>query len=565
MNSNSDLKAKFYWPLFFCLLYVLINVLYFHPFDHNMKQTIFLPGSDTESFIWFIYWWPYAIKHGLNPFITHYIWSPSGVNLTWATSIPTLSLITAPLTIMFGPVFSWNMLSLLAAPLNAFCAFVLLKYLYRNNAGAFLGGYVFGYSSYVIGQLLGGHLNLDFVCLLPLSILLFIMLMNKNINRYYFIIIMAIIIFLEAGISTEVLATATLFGFISIISFFVFDENSRSKLLESSLYLLLSYVIASVFLSPFLYFLIYGFDGAPKFVASPSTYSADLLNYMIPTPVTRIGRSVFLTIASRFTGNYAEEGAYIGLPLLFLTAFSFRNYIATHKRTGLALLTIFTIIIIFSFGPNLHVNGMNTHIRMPWSFFRQAPLIGKALPTRFTNYIDLIIAISIASWLSAEAATIKRYVVAIASIVLIIPNTFIYNWGAPSVPSVFSKDEALKHNNIMVLPFGYTGPSMYWQLESGLKFNMVGGYVGLAPLPFRKMQVTSDLLYGNPGNRFHDLFKAYCSQFNVMYVVACSGTPPPLVQSLNNEGWGADKYGQCTVYHVPQNMIYTKSIQTKKD
>lgn len=122
---------------------------------------------------------------------------------------------------MFGPIFSWNLLSLLAAPLNAFCAFLLLKYLYKNNAAAFLGGYVFGYSSYVMGQLLG-HLNLDFVCLIPLAVLFFVMHVKNDISRYYFIAIMALIIFLESGISTEVLATATLFGFISMILFFSF-------------------------------------------------------------------------------------------------------------------------------------------------------------------------------------------------------------------------------------------------------------------------------------------------------------------------------------------------------
>ena len=72
--------------LLFGLLYILIDVIYFHPFAHNFKHTIFMPGGDQESFIWFIYWWPYAITHGLNPFITHYVWSPNGDNLTWATS-----------------------------------------------------------------------------------------------------------------------------------------------------------------------------------------------------------------------------------------------------------------------------------------------------------------------------------------------------------------------------------------------------------------------------------------------------------------------------------------------
>ena len=551
----TNVQNKLILPLLFGLLYILIGVVYFHPFAHNFKQTIFMPGSDQESFIWFINWWPYAIAHGLNPFITHYVWSPSGDNLTWATTIPTLSLLTAPLTIIFGPIFSWNLLSLLAAPLNAFCAFLLLRYLYKSNAAAFFGGYVFGYSSYVMGQLLG-HLNLDFVCLIPLAVLFFVMHVRNNINRYHFLVVMALIILLEAGISTEVLATATLFGFISIISFLVFGSGFRRKLFLSSLHLTLSYIIAAILLSPFLYFLIQGLPDVPKIINSPTTYSTDLLNYITPTPITRIGRSIFSSIASRFTGNHAEDGAYIGLPLLLLTAFSFRDYVADRKRNGLALLTIFVIIIVFSLGPYLHINGVNTHIRMPWEFFTHIPLIRGALPTRFTNYASLIVAIIIGFWLSTERATKKRYVTVFASIMLIIPNISIYNWGSQSVPSIFTKLGILNKNNVIVLPFGYTGPSMFWQLESGMKFNMVGGYLGFTPLPFRKMHVTSDLFSGDPGKNFPDLFKSYCKQFNVKYVVVCSGTPTLLANAVKNEYWAADKLGQCTAYHVPHDMKY---------
>ena len=548
---------QIFLALVFSLLYISLNVVYFHPFSHNFEHTIFMPGSDQESFIWFIYWWPYAISHGLNPFITHSVWSPSGDNLTWATSIPTLSIITAPLTIMFGPIFSWNLLSLLAAPLNAFCAFLLLKHLYKNNAAAFLGGYVFGFSSYVMGQLLG-RLNLDFVCLIPLAVLFFVMHIKNEINKYYFIAIMAIIIFLEAGISTEILATATLFGFTSIILFLIFENGLRKKILFSSLYLAASYLVAAILLSPFIYFLIKGFPDIPKFInVSPTTYSSDLLNYIIPTPITRVGRSVFSNIASRFTGNYSEEGAYIGFPLLLLTALSFRGYVTDKKRAGIPLFIIFIIVIAFSFGPYLHVNGVNTHIKMPWTFFTHVPLIRGADPTRFTNYASLIVAIVIGFWLSAEKAPKKKYIATLASIFFIIPNTSMYNWGSQRTPSVFSKHKMLKGANVIVLPFAYNGPSMFWQLESGMKFNMVGGYVGtFAPPPFRRLQVTSDLFSGVPGKGFQDLFRAYCAQFHVKLVIVCPGTPNPLAKAVKHEGWAAKKYGKCTAYYVPHHMKY---------
>ena len=61
-------------------------------------------GADPKAFIWCFGWWPYAILHGQNPFVTHAIWAPSGVNLIWTTSVPGLALLFAPLTLIAGPV-----------------------------------------------------------------------------------------------------------------------------------------------------------------------------------------------------------------------------------------------------------------------------------------------------------------------------------------------------------------------------------------------------------------------------------------------------------------------------
>ena len=44
--------------------------------------------TDPQIFIWSFAWWPHAILHGLNPFVTHAIWSPVGTTLAWATTVP---------------------------------------------------------------------------------------------------------------------------------------------------------------------------------------------------------------------------------------------------------------------------------------------------------------------------------------------------------------------------------------------------------------------------------------------------------------------------------------------
>ena len=561
MQQQSNLKSLRN-ALGSLLGYSFIAIFYFHPFAHNFRREIFMSSGDPIEYIWELNWWPFAILKGINPFITHFVWAPYGCNLTWFTSVPILSLLISPLTFAFGAVLSWNVLSLIAPTLSAFCAFLLFRYVYENDLAAFFGGYLFGFSSCVLGQLLG-HLNLDFVCLLPLAVLLFIRRLSGDIKSFPFILMMSLLLCAQAGIATEVLATASLFGFISILVFFILSCDLRARLASSTKDLILSYFLMGVFLFPFLYYVVIGIKDVPKIIHSPLMFSADLLNYIIPTPITMIGKHVFANIAANFPGNYFEEGAYMGIPLLIALTLSFKEYADKKRDIGVALLLFLAIIVVFSLGPCLHVNGVYTHIILPWTFFGKLPLIRQALPTRFPIYASLVVAAVMVFWLS-EAQTKKqsllRYAIALLGIAFIIPNRNFYFWKSPPrTPTVFTKADILTQKNIIVLPFE-EGPSIYWQMISGMKFSMASGYLGaFLPGPFRRGRagaIVSALTAGNMPGRFKDIFDYYCSRFGVQYVVVCEGTPPSLAKALSALGWQKFSYGRSLVYSVPDDLGY---------
>ena len=75
-----------------------------------------------------------------------------------------------PLTWLANPVVSFNVLTLLAPALSAWTAFLLARYLTRDRFASFIGGYLFGFSSYELGQLLG-HLHMDLIFIVPLLLL----------------------------------------------------------------------------------------------------------------------------------------------------------------------------------------------------------------------------------------------------------------------------------------------------------------------------------------------------------------------------------------------------------
>jgi len=119
-------------------------------------------GPDPSQYMWALAWWPHALARRLNPFMVSAVWAPLDYNLAWFTSIPGPSLIMWPVTRLLGPVVAYNLWCLLAPATAAWSAFILCRYIARSFWSALLGGYLFGFSSYMVGQMFG-HLDLSLI------------------------------------------------------------------------------------------------------------------------------------------------------------------------------------------------------------------------------------------------------------------------------------------------------------------------------------------------------------------------------------------------------------------
>src|ERR1700730_9484649 len=136
--------------------YAFVSFLLFglHPLIQPGRQYIG-DSDDPQIPIWSFAWWPHAIAHGLNPFVTHAVWAPHGVNLAWVNTVPPLALLFAPLTWAFGPVNSYNIAVVLLPAVAAWTAFLLCRHLTGRLWPSIVGGYLFGFSSYMLGHVSG--------------------------------------------------------------------------------------------------------------------------------------------------------------------------------------------------------------------------------------------------------------------------------------------------------------------------------------------------------------------------------------------------------------------------
>lgn len=552
MKAHVFLSKKLRSPSFQIVaaffVYLLVDYLFFcYRRDFSLFTSLFCPSGDPLSFVWFLNWWPFALSHGINPFTSSYVWAPAGFNLIWATSVPSLSLLGYPITYLVGAMATYNVLSLLSLPLSALTAYALARYLTGDFWASLLAGYVFGFSSYQLGHFFG-HLNLDFVFLVPLAIFIVIKRHRGEMSRKQFVICFAAIIVIECGISTEILATSTFFGFLSLLSFLLAYKDRRKFFNGIIKDMIASYALSAIILSPFLYHIIVGLKSVPKVINDPSLFSADVMNYMIPMFFTRFGGDVFREMTVRFNPSLAESGAYLGIVLILITIFS--GLERTGERWGKALLFITAFTVISSLGPHLRINGVDTKIPLVWDLFVRLPLLKHALPVRFTMYVALAVCIWLACWLSNGTLSAKqklmRYALAFIGIVMMIPSPKAYSWGQVDTPAFFEKQNIAKHLNpgdtVVVLPYGYLGNSMFWQYKSGMYFRIAGGYVGYTPDSFAKWPIVQ-AFYSTNENQPYDVsyfsneLAGFCASHNIKAIIAEPGVNTAILKSLRALNW----------------------------
>ena len=477
-SRNSSLPRLFAAFLF----YALLSVLFFaRGLAGQFTTAHFGKGADAPLMMWCLVWWPHAIANGLNPFLTNAYWAPHGFNITWSTSIPLASLIAAPLTRVIGPIGSLNVLCLASFPLAAWCAFLLCHYLSRNYWASILGGYIFGFSPFLLGQLSYGRLHTLWIFPVPLAVYYVARRLKGDLTTRAFVALLALVLVVEFLCAAEIFAMMTIFGgVILVLGWLDSPAENRARITAVIVELAGSYLIALLIVSPYLYYMLVSprpYSGAlwPEILLS-----ADALNFLVPSPNNALGTISWLDrLSSPFNaGIAAEEVAYLSLPLVLIAV----HYIWINWREPFAKLLAFAILImlVLSLGPHLIVEGQALHVSLPWSALRVS-VLENAAPGRFCAYVYLIFALVSSLWLSSVLIRNSLKVAASALVVIsLLPNLSADYWIQPAnEPKFFSdglyRNYLKKNETVLILPFWTRNDSMLWQAESHMYFQMAGG------------------------------------------------------------------------------------------
>lgn len=575
IENKKNIKTSYAAGLAVFAAYLAAAVFYTGFYGHDVFSFMLNISGDPDHYILFMKWWPWAVLHHKNPFLTDYITYPRTYNLAWVTSVPFLSLVAYPVTRFFGIIFAWNVLMLLAPVTAALAAYGLFRYMRLGYIPSFAGGYIFGFSTYEMSQLLA-HIFLLYIFPVPLLIALVLMRFDGKIGRIKFVVLAGLLFVALLGASTEIITTFVIFSFLSLLVFALFyfyykDKAALKRIYSVSLDFTLGGILAAAIASPFIYYLITGLKNIKGPINSSEYYSADLLNYFVPTPTTLFGRDVFKSIAFHFNGNFSEKGAYIGLGLLIISILSMME--RRGKRWLMPAVIVTAMLVVFSFGIRLRVNGVDTGIPLPWFLFNFPPL-NNALPIRFTMYVFLAAGFWVALWLQNGGnikpgrLKIKRYFWAAVGLALIIPNYHAYYWMKPAFNKNFIRKNIPAGSNILPIPSNPYGQGSLWVAGSDFRISMTGPVFGYDD--YKNYWVARGMLDENriTESDYKRQLSAFCAVHDIKYVVLSPSTPKiekTWEDILNGMGWKYKIHKGVFIYKVPERIFAEyKNIDPKE-
>ena len=388
--------------------YLLLVVIYFAgAWAHPAHRVVGSPG-DPSLFIWYLGWVPWAIAHGHNPLLSTWVNAPHGVNLMWNTSMLLPGLVLAPLTEWWGALVTYNVLVTAGLALSGWTAWLALRKVCGVRAGAaWLGGLVFAFSPFMVAQAYG-HLHLVFAFLLPLlAVAVHEIVVTQHRSARRGGLVLGVLAGAQFLTGEELLAIAAIaLGVAVVVAAALSPRLARPRAphaVRAAFWAVAGFVIVAGFPLAYQYL-------GPQSVHGPvqprDHYVADLLAPVTPTSWQWLHPWGALATAARFQSHGAEWCAYLGVPLI---ALMLAGTLTGLRRRGVLVATATAVVlVVFSFGPHLQINGHHTGIWMPWSALGWMSPLDSLLPVRLMIAVDLIAAGMIAVVADAAWTAIRN-------------------------------------------------------------------------------------------------------------------------------------------------------------
>ncbi|MGO2038028.1 MAG: hypothetical protein ACTH2U_16255 [Brevibacterium sp.] len=487
--------------LWYALLLILLSITVFGEVAADPGGRVVAENDDSSLFIW---WLGHAahVLTGAEDGLLHTEAMNAlggGVNGAWNTSLVGIAILLAPITLLAGPIVSYNLL-IISIPVLVSLATAVLFTRFLSRLPAFIAAGGVGFSSYVIAQL-SGHPNLAFAIAPPLvAVAILELLSGSGIRdrRFWSVSLgLGALLGFQFYVSTEVLAGTFIAVLCLLLAIAVFGRSLTSA--AGWLRLLLGGTVASALALLLALPLLVTMTGpnAPSGAIRPhGVWNTDLLDPIIPAVPTLLGNGES-PLPRIMDIDGAELGAYVGIPAL-LAAVIILFCLGRNRRYATALaIASATGILVFalSLGSPVLLNGRELLPTGPFALVEAIPVLNNILPMRLVLHSTIALFAILGIGLEWALAHRRRHsgqgllVLLLVSALCVIPGVqssrevTVPEFYTQSLPEVIPAGSVVK---TFPRPLAWAEPhadeAMVWQSVADFSYRETGGYfIGSSP------------------------------------------------------------------------------------
>jgi hypothetical protein len=366
-------------------------VLWWHVWTGSPSSTLTCGCGDPSQFVWFLEWPAWALTHGHDPFYSTWVNAPTGANLLDNASGPLAGIVLAPVTWLFGPVASLNVLLTLAPGLNAWVAWWAFRRFTVWSPAAIPAALLYGYSPVVLGTIEFGHGGWAVLVVPPLLVIVLDDLLVRQRHRPWVDgLWLAALVIAQFFLSTEVLAMTVLMAGCAVIVLVALNPREVAARLGFAVRgTLVAAGACAVVLAGPLWLAVSGpetVNGAPwaltPLAGAPLDGVLDPGDYRAPA-------NGFSEIGG-FFGRAGPGLDYLGVCVLVVCVVAL--VVARHRRALWFAAVMAVLSFTFSLGYLMvGAPGWLSGLWLPWRALDRLPYLDQVVPQRFSLFTFLFI------------------------------------------------------------------------------------------------------------------------------------------------------------------------------
>ncbi|MDE3085955.1 MAG: hypothetical protein KGJ77_04235 [Acidobacteriota bacterium] len=458
--------------------------------------------ADSSEELSYLAWGPWAVLHGHNPFFTNALQAgQGGANMLVNTTFLAGALLFAPVTLLWGPVATFNVLATLAPVVSAWCFFLAVRKVTRFVPGQLAAATLYGFSPMIVDSDPFGHFFQIWLFYPPLAFLcLYELFVGRRHPPARVGLALGLLTVVQFFVGTEVLAETLLIGVVgSVVAVALAPREAWRRARQAAVGLGVAGGIAAALLAYPAWYALAG----PRHIAGAAW---PLTTVFGSPPAAPIDPGAYrAVVGDGYIGASGPQWSYLGWGVLVFVMAS----VVVWRRLRLAWWAAAVGVVSWALSLGTVVipqRPSTSGIWLPWRALDHLPIVSQIIPNRLASFTvlcaALLLALSADSWwrwattpgpgpLAGLRARLRgaRSVVGLGlsalAVVALVPVAVTYSfpfrlhklptprWFTTVAPRLPAGTELL----VYPYPDGFVTQAMGWQAMDAFRFRLLGGFL----------------------------------------------------------------------------------------